>query len=215
LGRLVRHAGQALGAAGVGVTLPTADAATWRIAITEGVYDPWRDTTVPLDGSAAGAALAAGELVTIKDPALDDRTVTTAKGQVLGVIGETLAVPVRGDRGIMGVLLASRAPGDGPFDALDREMICAAAAHAGLTLELAEMRRDNERLHLIEERAEIAEDLRHRVIQRLFGLGLALQGAAHRAGKPEIRTAIGDQVTEVDAIIREIRAAVFSLGGAP
>lgn len=214
LRRLVRHARDTLCAAGAGVTLPTTDEATWRVAVTEGVYARWQDDPVPVHGSATGAAIAADDLVVIGDPGTDERAVVTG-GQGVGLIGETLAVPVRGEHGITGVLLASRRPGEGGFDPLDREMICAIAAHAGLAVELAQVRRDNERLHLIEDRVEIAEDLRHRVIQRLFGLGLALQGAASRTTKPEIRGLIEAQIDEVDAIIREIRAAVFSLDRPP
>ena len=70
--------------------------------------------------------------------------------------------------------------------------------------------RTNERLHLIEDRAEIAEDLRHRVIQRLFGLGLALQGAASRSAQPHVHGLIETQIDEVDAIIRTC-VAVFTL----
>jgi GAF domain-containing protein len=210
LRRLVQRARDTLHAVGAGVTLPTADEATWRVAVTEGVYTHWQDDPVPVHGSATGAAIAAGGLVVIADPVTDERTTETG-GEGMGLIGETVAVPIRGEHGITGVLLASRHPGEGGFDPLDREMICAVAAHAGLAVELAQVRHDNERLHLIEDRAEIAEDLRHRVIQRLFALGLALQGAASRATKPQIRGLIETQINEVDAIIREIRAAVFSL----
>ncbi len=211
LGRLVRHARENLDAVGVGVNVPTDDEATWRAAVTEGVYTQWQDATIPLVGSATGAAIAANDLVVISDPIMDERTASTAPQRAVGFVGETLAVPVRGDRGVTGVLVASRRPGEHGFDHLDREMVRATAAHAGLALELVEVRRDNERLRLMEDRAEIAEELRHRVIQRLFGLGLALQGAASRAAKPEARQALKTQIDEVDAIIRELRAAVLSL----
>src|SRR5213079_3153802 len=112
-------------------------------------------------------------------------TAATAPQRAVGLLAETLAVPLRAERGITGVLVASRRPGDNGFDPLDREMIRAIAVHAGLALELAEVRRDNERLHLMEDRAQIAEDLRHRAVSRLFAHGLALQGAAARAGRPE------------------------------
>jgi signal transduction histidine kinase len=67
----------------------------------------------------------------------------------------------------------------------------------------------------MEDRAQIAEDLRHRVIQRLFSHGLALQGTASRSTSTQIRTAIQTQIDEVDAIIRDIRAAIFSLHPSP
>jgi signal transduction histidine kinase len=118
---------------------------------------------------------------------------------------------VIGDSGVNGVLSVSRRPGDEPFDDLDRDLITAVAAQAGLVLHLTQVRRDNEQVRLIEDRQQIAEDLRHRVIQRLFGHGLALQATASRATNPKTRTAIETQIDEVDAIIRDIRAAVFSL----
>jgi len=49
------------------------------------------------------------------------------------------------------------------------------------------------------------------VIQRLFQLGLKLQGAAARSAKPDVRDTIQEQVTEIDQIIADIRTAVFSL----
>jgi signal transduction histidine kinase len=113
--------------------------------------------------------------------------------------------------GVNGVLAVSRRPGDEPFDDLDRDLITAVAAHAGLVVHLTQVHRDNEQLRLIEDRAQIAEDLRHRVIQRLFGHGLALQATASRAANPQTRTAIETQIDEVDAIIRDIRAAIFTL----
>ena len=58
-------------------------------------------------------------------------------------------------------------------------------------------------------------DVHESVIQRLFGHGLALQGTASRTVNPQLRTAIQTQIDEVDAIIRDVRAAVFSLNPPP
>src|SRR5207253_7400770 len=132
-----------------------------------------------------------------------------------GLIGETVAVPLLGDGGVNGVLTVSRRPGDEPFDHLDLDLITAVAAHAGLAIQLSQVRRDNEQLRLVEDRAQIAEDLRHRVIHRLFSHGLALQGTASRSTNPQTRTAIQTQINEVDAIIRDIRTAVLALSPTP
>src|SRR5439155_9973030 len=140
-----------------------------------------------------GAAIAAAGLVVIADPINDRRTPATAE-QAVGVVGETAAVPMIGDGGINGVLAVSRRPGDEPFDDLDRDLITAVAAHAGLALHLTQVRRDNEQLRLTEDRAQIAEGLRHRVIQRLFGHGLTLQATASRTANPQTRTAIETQI---------------------
>jgi GAF domain-containing protein len=212
LRHLVRHAVDLLHAVGAGVTVPGEDGLAWRVAVTEGAYERWQDAAVPREGSVTAAAVAAGDLVVVTDPATDPRTEGDAALLAVGLLGETLAVPLRGERGVTGVLVVSRAPGADGFDRLDREMITAIAAHAGLALGLAEARRDNERLRLVEDREQIAADLGDRVVHRLFGHGLTLSSIASRAGRLDIRDAIEAQVTEVDAIVRDLRTAVFSLG---
>jgi GAF domain-containing protein len=208
---LVRFAWESLGAEGAGINLPIEDSDEWYVALTEGSFDRFLGVKIPMEGSITATAIRAGDLVIVEDPTRDERTWATTRDEVPGMIGESLAVPLRGDRGVTGVLVAARRPGTGGFDQLDRDMIRAIAAHAGLALELAQVRRDNESLRRLEDRAEIAETLRQRVIQRLFQHGLALNSAALRIARPEAREAIQSQITEVDQIITDIRAAVFSL----
>jgi len=136
-------------------------------------------------------------------------------GAVSPLVIVIVAVPLFGDGGVTGVLSVSRRPGDEPFDQLDLDLVTAVAAHAGLAMQLSQVRQDNEQLRLAEDREQIGEDLRHRVIHRLFGHGLALQGTASRATNPQTRTAIQTQINEVDTIIRDIRAAVFALTPPP
>lgn len=211
--RLVRYAREILGAEGAGINTPVEGSDEWQSAFTDGTFKRYQGVRIPMRNSITATAIAAGELVVIPDPTTDDRTSATTRGEAIGTIGETLAIPLRGNDRIAGVLVCSRRPGSGGFDHLDREMICAIAAHAGLALELAQIRRENENLHRLEDRARIAESLRQSVIQRLFQLGLKLQGAAARAVKPDVRDTIQEQVIEIDQIIADIRTAVFSLEG--
>jgi GAF domain-containing protein len=210
LRQLVQHAMETLGASGAGVSVPTDDPAEWRMAVTEGTYARWQNAPVTLANSVTGAAVESGALVLVADPATDPCT-TGADERAVGIIGETVAMPMIGNAGISGVLLASRRPGEQPLDQLDRDMISAIAVQAGLALELAGVRRDNERLRLDEDRQRIAEDLRQRAIQRLFAHSLALQGAAARIANPTARATVEAQIAEVDSVIRDIRAAVFAL----
>jgi two-component system, NarL family, sensor histidine kinase DevS len=211
LKRLVRHAQELVGAEGAGVNIPVEGADHWRVAVTVGSYTRWQDVTIPMAGSVTAAAVAAGDLIVVDDPTADARTAATTKDEVSGSIGQTLAVPLRADRGVIGVLVASRRPGTAGFDPVDRDVIRAIAAHAGLALEIAEVRRDNESLRRIEDRAQIADRLRQQVIQRLFQHGLALQVAAGRATGPEVRESLQRQVVEVDDIIKDIRTAIFTI----
>jgi two-component system, NarL family, sensor histidine kinase DevS len=64
-----------------------------------------------------------------------------------------------------------------------------------------------------EERSRIAMELHDGAVQRLFGVGMALQGAAMMAGDGDRRVAaaLSSAVDEVDAAISEIRAYVHDL----
>ena len=78
-------------------------------------------------------------------------------------------------------------------------------------LQLAEARQDSERLRTVQDRQQIAEDLHHRVIQRLFALGLTLQALALRVANHAIASTINEKVDEIDGVIRDIRTVVFAL----
>jgi len=78
-----------------------------------------------------------------------------------------------------------------------------------------EARTASAELQRLADRDEIGADLRHHVIHRLFNHGLELQVAAGRITQPTQRLAVEKQITEVDAIIRDIRNVVFALNGNP
>jgi GAF domain-containing protein len=126
-----------------------------------------------------------------------------------------VAVPLLRDGVVNGVLTVSRAPDADPFDDLDLTLITAVAAHTGLALQLSQARTDTAELQRLADRDDIGNDLRQHVIHRLFHHGLQLQAAAGRITQPTPRAAVEKQITEVDAIIRDIRNVVFSLNGDP
>jgi signal transduction histidine kinase len=66
-------------------------------------------------------------------------------------------------------------------------------------------------LHLLEDRERIARDLHDTVIQRLFATGLALQGAAARAGDAEMVDRLQHAVEDLDDTVRHIRTTIFEL----
>lgn len=74
-----------------------------------------------------------------------------------------------------------------------------------------EERRAAQRLAaLADDRERIARDLHDTAIQELFATGLGLQGAAMHA-PPELRDRLLAGVEHLDAVIRQIRAAIFSM----
>ena len=69
----------------------------------------------------------------------------------------------------------------------------------------------HEELALVDDRERIARDLHDTVIQRLFAVGLALQGALGGAGAERTRDRIDSAIDEIDGCIRDIRTSIFSL----
>ncbi|SDF99266.1 Histidine kinase-, DNA gyrase B-, and HSP90-like ATPase [Lentzea fradiae] len=135
------------------------------------------------------------------------------EGRIPTVPGPCAVVPLSvGDRRI-GVLIVAR-PVDAPsFD--DPDLIEAFASQAALVLEYTRAQGDTERLAVLEDRDRIARDLHDLVIQRLFGLGLGLQGLTGMSARPQLAERLGGFVEEVDHTIREIRRTIFSLQEPP
>ena len=68
------------------------------------------------------------------------------------------------------------------------------------------------RVALLQDRERIARDLHDMVIQRLFAAGMSLQAVTGLVESSVARTRIAAVTDELDATIRELRAAIFQLG---
>jgi signal transduction histidine kinase len=68
-----------------------------------------------------------------------------------------------------------------------------------------------EQLAVVADRERIARDLHDHVIQRLVAVGMGLQAAANHIPEARTRERIAESVEELDATIREVRSAIFSL----
>ncbi|SFR12112.1 Histidine kinase-, DNA gyrase B-, and HSP90-like ATPase [Lentzea waywayandensis] len=136
-----------------------------------------------------------------------------AEGKVPAVPGPCAVVPLKVGKRTIGVLILSRSSTEPGFD--DPDLIEAFAAQAALVLEFTRARGDTERLAVLEDRDRIARDLHDLVIQRLFGLGLGLQGLTGTSVRPQVSERISGFVEEVDRTIREIRRTIFSLQEPP
>ncbi|MGC9664941.1 GAF domain-containing protein [Planosporangium sp. 12N6] len=209
LRQMVRHARCASGADAAGVTVPTDDPALLRVAVAEGRYASWEGAMFLREGSASAIAMAGRRPVLVADLGTDPRVRPTEGRPV--EIGPTVVAPIASDQGVIGVLVVSKSRVKCTFDRSDLDMIGSFATQAALALELAETRRDHERLQLLEDRERIGADLQHSVIQRLFALGLSIQAIAVRVGDAEVKRLITDRVEDIDDIISDIRATVFAL----
>ena len=74
-----------------------------------------------------------------------------------------------------------------------------------------ELQQAREVLALVDDRERIARDLHDTVIQRLFAVGLSLQGAVTRAASDPAVERIQLAIDDIDTTIRDIRSSIFAL----
>jgi signal transduction histidine kinase len=162
----------------------------------------------------AGPSLA-GTAMRERRPALVDGTCPAqpALTPVIadGIWGPAMACPLVGEEGVRGAVVVARRVGSRPFSTADVETAEQLALHAAVALELADGRRDEERIAMLEDRHRIARDLHDHVIQRIFATELTLEAAKGRAIDIAVREALGRAVEDLDETIRRIRAAIFEL----
>ena len=126
--------------------------------------------------------------------------------------GSGLMAPL-GAQGLAGrILVVGRVSGES-FGAEALRTLTAFSTQAAVVLELAERRRDAERLVVFEDRDRIARDLHDLVIQRLFATGMQLESATRLiASTPEEAAArVHRAVDDLDLTIKEIRSTIYAL----
>ena len=127
--------------------------------------------------------------------------------------GPALVLPLRATDAVAGVLVAVRAVGAQPFNNEQLDMMAAFADQAALAWQLASTQRQMRELSILTDRDRIARDLHDHVIQRLFAVGLALQGTIPRARAPEVQQRLANCVDDLQEVIQEIRTTIFDLHG--
>jgi signal transduction histidine kinase len=125
--------------------------------------------------------------------------------------GPALVLPLRATDTVAGVLVALRTVGARRFSAEQLEMMSAFADQAALAWQLASAQRMMHELDVLSDRDRIARDLHDHVIQRLFAVGLALQGTIPRARSAEVQQRLEACVDDLQEVIQEIRTAIFDL----
>jgi signal transduction histidine kinase len=170
---------------------------------------------VPAVGGFVGAALTASEALLSADIHHDPRT-GGAESPWSG-LGPVVAVPLGTGEAVRGLLVLARTAGRERFTEAEANPLLGFAGQAALAMELAERRRDAERLVLFQDRDRIARDLHDLAIQRLFATGMTLQSAARLVEHPEASARLARAVDDLDDTIKIIRSTIFGLrthGGA-
>ena len=207
LPQIVAHAAAMSSAAGVCIGIPAEEPGQLLVAAGMGVYTDRIGTRFPIEGSIYADALTGRHPVVVDDPSADPRTA----GRAPEGAGPTVALPMCSEAAVTGVLFVCGKPGDPTFELLDLELFAGYASHAALVLQLAHAHQDSARLRSTNDRAQIARDLHFHVIHRVSRLGMDLQGIAARTKDSTVTAAIMARIDDTDEIIRELRAAIFTL----
>jgi signal transduction histidine kinase len=196
------------------LAIPAADRSQLQIehAAGHGAKDAL-GLVLPTTGSASGHVMATGEQLVIDDFSHDKRVARVAREQLN--LGPAILVPLGVAGNVRGVLTAGRRPGAMPLAPAATEMLLTFASQAGIALELADHRRQAERVAVFEDRDRIARDLHDLVIQRLYATGMSLQGTVGLVTAAEPRQRINSAVDALDETIKEIRSSIFELQARP
>jgi PAS domain S-box-containing protein len=162
---------------------------------------------LPGEASLSARVMAEGIPLVIGDMAADPAVLPQARA--LG-LGPGLYLPMISDDASIGALVVARSAGETPFDSAEARSLEVFASAAAITLSLGRARQELEQLELVTEQERIARDLHDTVIQRLFALGMSLQGL-QRLADGVVGERIGVSVDAIDQVIREIRETIFDL----
>ena len=169
----------------------------------------WRGLPLPAD-SLPGQALR-DAVARIDRDGTGQLGLTPRLVDASGRSGPALVLPLVSPDEVMGVLLVLWS---GPTRVLQElvDQAQAFASQAAITLVLARVRREHERLAVYEDRDRIARDLHDLVIQRLFATGMLLQGVSRIDDVPSAaQERVSRAVDELDETITEIRQTIFAL----
>ncbi|MEV0285949.1 MULTISPECIES: GAF domain-containing sensor histidine kinase [unclassified Kribbella] len=177
-------------------------------------FEQYAGRHVPSDVPWLGEVLRGDRLLEIDDLAqLVKESGRQTDAPELQSLGRTIMAPLpAGTHATGGLLLVAAERGADLEDGTD--LVQLFADQATLALDRAQAQRDQSMIAVLEDRDRIARDLHDLVIQRLFATGLQLQGI-HRMVSPDVQERIGRAVEDIDATIRDLRAAIFELHHQP
>ncbi|NEW46895.1 GAF domain-containing sensor histidine kinase [Nocardia cyriacigeorgica] len=190
------------------------------LALPEDPDTPSEEVTELVVMSAAGAdADMIGQRIPVRWSAADlrfQRIADSPAAEDLPPVSDaagasTETSQLRAGHSVIGVLVTVRPADMAVLDSTGRRMMTAFADQAALALQLADTQRRMRDLDVVSERDRIARDLHDHVIQRLFAVGLSLQGTAQRARAPEVKSRLADTIDDIQSIVQDIRHSIFDL----
>ena len=189
------------------------DRASLVLRATSGAQaDPEAMRSLPLERSLAGVVVETKAPVVVDDIASDPRALDVSRVFGWPSLGPAVVVPLRSGEQVDGALaLAWSRERAEDYYSLDPALPASFAEHVTLALQIVRAREDRQRLAMLEDRDRIGRELHDVVIQRLFAVGLGLQGTSRLADRPDVSARLDQAVDDLDATIMDIRRSIFAL----
>jgi PAS domain S-box-containing protein len=204
-------AGRARNLVGAAVAwVVTADGRTGRleVAAADGAgADALVGVELPPEATFSALVMESARPLTVPDMAAEPAVLAQARTLQLG---PGMYVPLEADGMSIGALVVARPAGQPGFSEADQSVVQLFAGSAALTLSLAMAREQLDELRMAGEHDRIARELHDTVIQRLFALGMGLQGIL-RMVSGAAADRINQSVDAIDDVIRDIRETIFDL----
>jgi signal transduction histidine kinase len=125
-----------------------------------------------------------------------------------------LGVPVRVRDDVYGNLYMTDKESATEFTDEDEALAEALALAAGIAIENTRLHERVRVMSVLDDRDRIARDLHDRVIQRIYAVGMSLQGASRMPDHEQVMERVSRAIDELDDTITQIRSAIFELGDA-
>ena len=122
-----------------------------------------------------------------------------------------IVMPLLYQRAIRGVIAVARSTDEKPFDSGYLDLVGDFASQAALALALASNSKNTRELSILADRERIAHDLHDYVIQRLFAIGLDVQGTIARTRSPDLVVRLNRTIDDLQSTIEDIRNTIFDL----
>ena len=201
--------------------LTEADAALVAIPVDEDMPAPETVELMVIETVGSAVASTVGQSIPVAGTPLGAAFTTSTPQRVDRLdldrvqAGHALVLPLRAAGTVAGVVVVLHQGGAGSFTDEQFEMMAAFADQAALAWQLAVSQRRMRELDVVTERDRIARDLHDQVVQRLFAVGLALQGTVSRAEDPEVQRRLAEAVDDLQGVMQEIQTTIFDLHAAP
>ncbi|KUN88482.1 histidine kinase [Streptomyces bungoensis] len=194
----------------VTLAVPVGDRGELVVEVASGdLADDVRGLVLPASTLAA-KVYTSGETITSEAVSADPRSQGGSASVV--ELGPAFFVPLGTREHVRGVLQVANLPGGPLFSDAVIDMVAGFGNQAALALDVAEHRRDSERMVVLNDRDRIARDLHDLVIQRLFAGALSLQSTLGRVSdRPQVSERVQRVVDDLDDTIKIIRSTIYAL----